>query len=74
VCVVLVDGGWCGFGSLGQKRDPTETVVQRGSRVFAARLREEGIAARTDFYGGGTHSWPYWRRELRRALPTLLNG
>jgi len=62
------------FDPPGQKRDPTETVVQRESRVFAARVREEGIAARTDFYGGGTHSWPYWRRELRRALPTLLNG
>ena len=44
------------------------------SRAFGARLRAEGIRARTDFYGGGTHSWPYWQRELRRALPTLLSG
>ena len=58
----------------GQVRDPTEAGVLRQSRAFAARLREEGSGARIDFYGAGTHSWPYWRRELRRALPTLLNG
>jgi diacylglycerol O-acyltransferase / trehalose O-mycolyltransferase / mycolyltransferase Ag85 len=27
-----------------------------------------------DFYGPGTHDWPYWQRELRRALPSLLNA
>jgi S-formylglutathione hydrolase FrmB len=58
----------------GQVRDPTEAGVLRQSRAFATRLREEGIGARIDFYGAGTHSWPYWQRELRRALPTLLSG
>jgi S-formylglutathione hydrolase FrmB len=32
------------------------------------------VAVRTDFYGPGTHNWPYWQRELRRALPLLLRG
>jgi diacylglycerol O-acyltransferase / trehalose O-mycolyltransferase len=58
----------------GQQSDPIEPVVARESRAFAARLRELGIRARTDFYGAGTHSWPYWQRELRRALPLLLSG
>ena len=30
--------------------------------------------ARTDLYGPGTHTWPYWQRELHRALPTLLGA
>jgi diacylglycerol O-acyltransferase/trehalose O-mycolyltransferase len=58
----------------GQVRDRIEPGVRRQSRAFTARLRDLGIAARTDFYGAGTHSWPYWQRELRRALPTLLSG
>jgi S-formylglutathione hydrolase FrmB len=52
--------------------DGTEVIVGRESRAFARRLRELHIPARTDFYGPGRHDWPYWRRELRRALPTLL--
>jgi diacylglycerol O-acyltransferase / trehalose O-mycolyltransferase len=58
----------------GQEHDRIEPGVRRQSRAFAARLRDLGIDARTDFYGAGTHSWPYWQRELRRALPTLLSG
>jgi S-formylglutathione hydrolase FrmB len=49
-----------------------EPGVLRESRAFAARARRLGVRVRTDFYGPGTHSWPYWERELRRALPLLL--
>jgi len=28
----------------------------------------------TDFYGPATHDWPYWERELHRALPLLLDA
>jgi S-formylglutathione hydrolase FrmB len=54
------------------KRNPVERVVYAESRAFARRLRELRIPARVDFYGPGTHDWPYWQRELQRALPTLL--
>ena len=53
-------------------RDQIEPVVERQSRAFARRLRALGIPAETDFYGPGHHDWPYWERELRRALPLLL--
>jgi S-formylglutathione hydrolase FrmB len=55
----------------GARRDPIERVVFGESRAFVARLRALGIPARVDLYGPGTHSWPYWERGLRRALPTL---
>jgi S-formylglutathione hydrolase FrmB len=42
--------------------------------AFAGRLRRLGIEATTDFYGPGTHRWPYWERELRRSLPLLLRA
>lgn len=45
----------------------------RQSRAFVRCLRAEGIPVRVDFYRRGTHDWPYWERELRRALPTLLD-
>ena len=25
-----------------------------------------------DDYGAGTHTWPYWARDLRQTLPSLL--
>jgi diacylglycerol O-acyltransferase / trehalose O-mycolyltransferase len=53
--------------------DDIEPTVLRQSRAFVGRLRAEGIPVRVDFYGRGTHSWPYWERELRRALPTLID-
>jgi diacylglycerol O-acyltransferase / trehalose O-mycolyltransferase len=45
--------------------------VMGESRAFVARLRRLGIPVRPDFYGPGTHDWPYWERELERALPLL---
>jgi len=55
-------------------RDDVEATVYRESRAFAARLHRLGIPAKTDFYGRGTHDWPYWERELQRSLPLLLGA
>ena len=43
----------------------------REPRVRRAGERA-GLPVRTDFYGAGNHDWPYWQRELRRSLPTVL--
>jgi diacylglycerol O-acyltransferase / trehalose O-mycolyltransferase len=53
-------------------RDDVEATVYRESRAFAARLRALDVPATIDFYGRGTHAWPYWERELQRSLPLLL--
>jgi S-formylglutathione hydrolase FrmB len=52
--------------------DRTEALVGRETRAFAARLHSLGIRATLHLYRGGRHDWPYWQRELKRALPTLL--
>lgn len=47
----------------------TESSLAAENAAFAHRLRSLGIPARFDFYGPGTHTWPYWQRELHRAWP-----
>jgi hypothetical protein len=39
---------------------------------MAAALRGAHIPATVDDYGPGTHSWPYFQRELHRAMPMLM--
>jgi S-formylglutathione hydrolase FrmB len=60
--------------SPGSGVDRIELAVHRESRAFVRRLRDERIGLRADFYGAGTHRWPYFERSLRRALPTLVGG
>jgi diacylglycerol O-acyltransferase/trehalose O-mycolyltransferase len=42
--------------------------------AFAERLRRLHVPVKFDAYGRGTHSWPYWQRELHRSLPVLLGA
>ncbi|WUI02318.1 esterase family protein [Spirillospora sp. NBC_00431] len=55
----------------GRERDVVESLVHTVSREFAGKLRKIGVPVSTHFYRG-THTWPYWRRELRATLPALL--
>ncbi|MEU9875851.1 alpha/beta hydrolase [Streptomyces phaeochromogenes] len=52
---------------------PTEILMQRQSRSLATRLASVGAPVTTHFYAG-THSPPYWKRELYSSLPMLLRG
>jgi diacylglycerol O-acyltransferase / trehalose O-mycolyltransferase / mycolyltransferase Ag85 len=27
-----------------------------------------------DLYGAGTHTWPYWARQLEKAFPLLMRS
>ncbi|MEV0155149.1 alpha/beta hydrolase family protein [Micromonospora sp. NPDC050686] len=56
------------------RTDALEALIHAENVVFVDRLRELGIRVTTDLYGPGTHSWPYWQRELHRALPMLLDA
>jgi S-formylglutathione hydrolase FrmB len=58
----------------GARSDPIEPVVLRETASFVVRLRALGIPARVDLYGPGTHSWPYWQRELHRSWPLLMGA
>ncbi|GAA0397927.1 alpha/beta hydrolase family protein [Microbispora corallina] len=70
----------CGDGEPGPL-DGAGAALDRGERAilvrnrrFVAAARAAGVPVTTDFYGPGTHTWPYWERELDRALPTLAGS
>ena len=54
--------------------DELEAELSLQNHAVAARFEKVGVPLRTDFYGPGTHDWPYWERELHRSLPMLLGA
>jgi diacylglycerol O-acyltransferase / trehalose O-mycolyltransferase len=49
-----------------------ERFLRGGNVALHRRLRTLHIRHVWDDYGPGTHSWPYWRRDLQKTLPALL--
>jgi S-formylglutathione hydrolase FrmB len=45
-----------------------------GNAAFVRRMGEIGIPVEVDAYGPGIHNWPYWQRELHRALPRIMRS
>ncbi|MFJ9123178.1 alpha/beta hydrolase [Streptomyces sp. NPDC102340] len=71
----------CGDGTAGPLDPPGTTTnaleadFNRQNHALAAQLRKAGAKhLTTNFYGPGTHTWPYWQRELHASLPMLLHG
>ena len=56
----------------GRSLDPIENGVEQMSVLFHQRLLSLGIPHIWDDYGPGTHSWPYWQRDLTEALPSVM--
>ncbi len=52
--------------------DQTEVQVHRSLVSMARALANSHVPAVVDDYGGGTHTWPYWQRELHKAMPMLM--
>ena len=52
--------------------DTTEALAKAGTLSFARRMTALGLAHRLRDYGPGTHTWPYWRRDLQQSLPQLM--
>jgi S-formylglutathione hydrolase FrmB len=56
--------------SLGQ--DAIEAVVHRQMVNMHERLDDLQIAHTWQDYGPGTHDWPYWQRDLKLTLPSIM--
>ena len=50
----------------------TEAGAHANSVSLHDRLTALGIAHEWDDYGPGTHTWPYWTRDLKETLPGFL--
>ena len=50
-----------------------ESDIWDMNQGFVAALDQAGVAHTDFFYGAGTHSWPYWDRDLTDFLPFLAN-
>jgi S-formylglutathione hydrolase FrmB len=70
----------CGDGTAGPLDPPgatnaLEADFDRQNHALAGALEKAGARhVTTNFYGPGTHSWPYWERELHASLPMLLGA
>ncbi len=58
----------------GQNVDGLENAALQSAQLFADHLRDLGGNVTTDFYGAGTHTWPYFQQELHRAFPLLMSA
>ena len=52
--------------------DPIETGVHHESQLLEQTLNNLGIPSTDQDYGPGNHGWPYWSRDLKLTLPTLM--
>jgi hypothetical protein len=51
-----------------------EMLVWRDTHEFHDRLDALGIRHFVDDYGPGTHTWPYWARDLRETMGPLMDA
>ena len=49
----------------------TEDGVWQMNQMFVRALDAHDVAHTDDFYGNGTHSWPYWQDDLRAFVRQL---
>jgi diacylglycerol O-acyltransferase / trehalose O-mycolyltransferase len=54
--------------------DSIERSLALENEAFASRLAELGIPVQISFYGPGTHTWPYWERELHVSWPMFTRA
>jgi S-formylglutathione hydrolase FrmB len=50
-----------------------EAAVARDNVDFHNRLDSLGIPSYYDPYGPGTHSWPYWTRDLKQSIGSIMD-
>jgi S-formylglutathione hydrolase FrmB len=65
------------LGPLDTGPNPEASAIEAGvavlTKLFHARLRALGIPSYFDDYGPGTHSRPYWARDLRQSIAPLMH-
>jgi S-formylglutathione hydrolase FrmB len=64
-------------GPLDTGLNPAGSLIEGGvselTLLFHNRLQALGIPSLYDPYGPGTHSWPYWARDLSWSIGPIMN-
>jgi hypothetical protein len=50
-----------------------ESLTHASTDAFLRHVREANVAATVYDYGTGTHTYPYWARDLRRFIKPLMH-
>lgn len=58
----------------GESRDAIEPTVEEQTLSLHSALARARIPHLLNDYGPGTHSWPYWNRDLRWVLPRVMRS
>jgi S-formylglutathione hydrolase FrmB len=66
-----MDGPFDAPGSFGGANG-IEELINYDNQDFQARIQSVGIPAYFDPYGNGTHSWPYWTRDLQWSIGAIM--
>jgi len=56
----------------GSAPDAIEVITFGATRLFHGHLEDAGIPSAYHYYGAGTHSFPYWARDLREYVGPLM--
>ncbi|MFJ8106833.1 alpha/beta hydrolase [Streptomyces sp. NPDC096132] len=51
-----------------------EAPLLKQNEKFAEALRSSGVDVTTHLYTPGTHSWPYWQKELHSIWPAVMKS
>jgi S-formylglutathione hydrolase FrmB len=51
-----------------------EALVGIDAMTMRSTLRNDNIPVTTHLYLNGTHSWPYWQRELHASWPLIMQS
>ncbi|MFI0355437.1 alpha/beta hydrolase [Actinomadura sp. 9N407] len=52
----------------------SESQVERTNRDFVRSAKSAGVPLTTNFYGAGSHTWGYWKREMHSQWPTMMSA
>jgi len=50
-----------------------EAATHGSTLSFAQRAQSLNVPVHLNDYGNGTHTWPYWARDLKQYLPPLMS-
>jgi S-formylglutathione hydrolase FrmB len=50
-----------------------EAATHGSTLSFAQRAQLQNVPIHLNDYGAGTHTWPYWARDLKQYLPPLMS-